>query len=128
MVCQFTSFLLVGCLAAFVNVVVRYIIDVVLSYDAAIVIAFLAGLSTAYFLNKRYVFPDSKGPAHRQYGKFAVVNLLMLAQVWAVSVGLAEFVFPAIGFFWHAYDIAHVIGVGSPVITSYFAHKYFSFA
>jgi putative flippase GtrA len=55
------------------------------------------------------------------------VNLLALVQVWLISVGLVRLVFPAIGFIWQAETMAHAIGVVSPVITSYFAHKYYSF-
>ena len=53
---------------------------------------------------------------------------LAVAQVWIVSVGLARFVFPAIGFTWHDETVAHVIGVLVPVVTSYLGHKHFSFA
>ncbi len=45
-----------------------------------------------------------------------------------VGVGLDRFVFPAVGFTWHAETVAHVIAVASPILTSYVAHKYFSFA
>lgn len=42
--------------------------------------------------------------------------------------GLAFFLFPAIGFTWHAKTIAHIAGVSVPAITSYFGHRHFSFA
>ena len=57
-----------------------------------------------------------------------IINLVALAQVWVVSVGLARLLFPAIGFGWHAETVAHVTGVAVPVFTSYFGHKHFSFA
>ena len=60
--------------------------------------------------------------------RFAIVNVFALAQVWLVSVGLARLAFPAIGFAWHAEDIAHLIGVAIPAVTSYFGHRHFSFA
>ncbi len=68
------------------------------------------------------------GRASRQTLRFALVNLVALAQVWVVGVGLARIVFPKIGFVWHAELVAHIIAVLSPVLTSYFAHKHFSFA
>jgi len=52
---------------------------------------------------------------------------LAFAQVWVVSVGLARVIFPAIGFSWRAETVAHVVGVLSPVVTSYVLHKRFSF-
>jgi putative flippase GtrA len=54
--------------------------------------------------------------------------VVALVQVWVVSVGLARLVFPAVGFTWHADDIAHLIGVTIPAVTSYFGHRHFSFA
>jgi len=56
------------------------------------------------------------------------VNAVAFAQVWIVSVGLAHWVFPAIGFTWRAETVAHVVGVISPVAVSYVLHKRFSFA
>ena len=53
------------------------------------------------------------------------VRLLL---VWLVSVGLAHYLFPALGFTWHDETIAHAIGVAIPIFTSYLGHKHFSFA
>jgi hypothetical protein len=61
------------------------------------------------------------------YGRFFVVNLAALAQVWLISVALYRLIFPMIGFEWHAELVAHSVGVLSPVVTSYYAHKHYSF-
>ena len=42
--------------------------------------------------------------------------------------GLARLAFPAVGFDWLAEDIAHLIGVAIPAVTSYFGHRHFSFS
>jgi len=42
--------------------------------------------------------------------RFALINLAAVSQLWVVRVGLARFVFPAIGFTWRADTVAHVIG------------------
>ena len=62
-----------------------------------------------------------------QYVRFTIVNLFALLQVWLLSVGLANWLFPKLGFTWHAELIAHTIGVLSPVVTSYYGHKLFTF-
>jgi putative flippase GtrA len=36
-------------------------------------------------------------------------------------------VFPWMAFHWHPEDVAHLIGVASPIFVSYYAHKHFSF-
>jgi putative flippase GtrA len=50
-----------------------------------------------------------------------------LTQVWAVSVGLALHIFPAVGFTWQPELAAHVIALASITVTSYYLHKHFSF-
>jgi putative flippase GtrA len=124
---QFLRFLCVGGFAAFINVLVRYFLSYALSYSVAIVLAYLVGMATAYILSKLLVFEETGRPAAHEMAWFTVVNLLAIAQVWAVSVGLARYGFPALNMTWHAETVAHAIGVSIPAITSYFGHKYFSF-
>jgi putative flippase GtrA len=124
---QFVAFMLAGGIAALVNILSRIAFDLVMPYEMAIVVAYLCGMTTAYLLNRKYVFAAS-GRVTTEYTRFTLVNLAALAQVWAVSVGLARLVFPAIGFAWHSETTAHVIGVLVPVFTSYLGHKHFSFA
>jgi putative flippase GtrA len=97
-------------------------------YELAIVAAYICGMTVAYLLNKRFVFEASGRGVRSEYLRFTLVNLLAVAQVWVVSVGLARLVFPSIGFTWHADTVAHVIGVIVPVFTSYLGHRHFSFA
>lgn len=125
---RFVLFVLAGGIAALVNIASRIVLSLAIPYEVAIVLAYLCGMTTAYTLNKLFVFmPSGRSVAH-EYVRFATVNLVALAQVWIVSVGLARLVFPAMGFTWYAETIAHVIGVAAPVYTSYLGHKHFSFA
>ena len=125
---RFVLFVAAGGTAAVVNILSRIALNWVMSYEAAIVAAYLCGMTTAYLLNKHFVFAASGRAVATEYMRFALVNLAALVQVWIVSVGLARFVFPAVGFTWHAETVAHVIGVVVPVFTSYLGHKHFSFA
>ena len=126
---QFAAFVVVGGVAALVNIGSRLMISRVMPYEAAIVVAYLCGMVTAFFLNRAFVFQAAAGrEASRQFVRFTLVNIVALVQVWIVGVGLDRFVFPAVRFNWHAETVAHVIAVASPIVTSYLAHKYFSFA
>ena len=125
---RFALFLFAGGTAALVNILSRIAFNWLMPYEVAIVVAYLCGMTTAYLLNKRFVFASSGRGVASEYTRFALVNLAAVAQVWIVSVGLARLVFPAIGFIWHAETVAHVIGVTIPVFTSYLGHKHFSFA
>ncbi len=125
----FVKFLLAGGVAAAVNIAARIALNRVMSYELAVVAAYLCGMATAFTINRTLVFTHARGAdAAGQGMRFALVNLVALAQVWIVGVGLARIVFPYIGMAWHAETVAHVVAVASPVATSYFAHKHFSFA
>jgi putative flippase GtrA len=124
---QFVLFLLVGGTAAAVNFISRMVVNLWTSYALAVVIAFGFGVLTAFVLNRLFVFKGSKQAIHHQVTWFLVVNLIGLAQTFVVSVLLAQYAFPAIGFRWHTESAAHVVGIMVPLISSYFGHKYLSF-
>jgi putative flippase GtrA len=123
-------FVAIGATAAAINVAARALFNRVVPFEFAVVLAFPIALTVAFLLNRAFVFHAlaGSGPARAQFLRFALVNLLSLVLVWCISVGLARIAFPALGFTWHANDIAHMIGVLAPAVTSYFAHKSFTFA
>jgi putative flippase GtrA len=123
-------FVLIGAGAAAINVAARALFNFVVPFELAVVLAFPIALTVAFLLNRVFVFHGAtgRGTARSQYARFAAVNLLSLVLVWCISVGLARIAFPAVGFKWHADAIAHMIGVLAPALTSYFAHKSYTFA
>ena len=125
---RFALFLMAGGISAAFNVASRIAFSQAVRYEIAVVLAYLVGMTIAYTLNRLFVFERSGRAVADEYVRFGIVNLVALAQVWIVSVGLARFLFPALGFAWHADTVAHVIGVAVPAVTSYFGHKHFSFA
>lgn len=124
---QFARFLLVGGIAALVNIVARLLLSLALPFELAVVLAYLCGMLTAFVLGRIFVFTEAGGTAHGQLLRFTLVNLVALAQVWLVSVMLVDWLFPLLGFTWQAELVGHTIGVLSPVFTSYLGHKHFSF-
>jgi putative flippase GtrA len=125
---RFLRFLATGGIAAGVNVGSCWLLGFVMSYEMAVTLAYLAGMTTAFVLARTFVFEGRGGGVATQYSRFALVNAVAFAQVWLVSVGLARGLFPAIGYTFHADTVAHVIGVGSPILTSYIGHKHISFS
>ena len=125
---RFIRFIAVGGIAASTNVGSRWLLGFVIGYEAAVALSYLAGLATAFLLMRLLVFAASDRPVSGQFYRFVLVNALSFTQVLIVSVGLVRAVFPAIGFAWHNETVGHVIGVLSPVMTSYFLHRSFSFA
>jgi putative flippase GtrA len=124
---NFARFVLTGGTSAVFNALSRILFSLVFTYEQAIVLAYLVGVVTAYVLARVFVFQRSGRSAPQEFLRFALVNVVSLTQVWAVSVGLAHYLFPAIGFAWHAELVAHVIGLSSITVTSYYLHKHFSF-
>ena len=125
---EFVVFLATGGVAALVNIGTRIAFNLVMPFAIAVVAAYLCGMTTAYMLARLFVFERSGRAVHSEYARFALVNLVAVIQVWIVSVGLAEVIFPILSFTWHPYTIAHLVGVSVPVVTSYIGHKHFSFA
>ncbi|CAG9213119.1 GtrA domain-containing protein [Paraburkholderia sabiae] len=124
---DFLMFLLTGGFAAAVNWGSRIVYNTWMPYSAAIVVAYITGMITAFVLAKLFVFTRSTQSTTKSVIFFTLVNLVAVLQTWAVSVGLAYYVFPRIGFTWHARDLAHAVGVAVPVFTSYIGHKKWSF-
>jgi putative flippase GtrA len=124
---EFARFLVTGGIAAGVNVVSRYFLSLAFPYGAAVLIAYACGMTTAWVLARLFVFGDSGRSRAAEFARFALVNAVAAVQVYVVSVGLAEIVFPRTGMLWHPEDVAHVIAVAVPAFTSYLGHKHFSF-
>jgi putative flippase GtrA len=123
----FLLFLLVGGIAGAANIGARLVFNNVLSYEWAVLLAFPVGLFVAFVLNRTLVFRNSRRSIMSSSWRFFLVNIVALLQVWLISVGLARLLFPWIGFVSHAELVAHTIGVASPAMLSFLAHKHFSF-
>ncbi len=125
---QFSAFVLVGASAALVNWGARIGLSAAgLPLTVAIIVAYLIGMTMAYALTKAFVFDKSGRAVHEEALRFVLINLISLVQVWAVTVVMQRWGLPAINWNWHPEEVAHAIGVASPVATSYFGHLYFTF-
>ena len=124
---QFLRFVLAGGLAAAANFLARIALSRWLPYAAAITLAYLVGMTVAFLLNRRYVFPQAANHTHHQVFWFCVVNAAALLQTLVVSLLFDEVLLPCLGIRWHAQEIAHAVGIIVPVFTSFLGHKHLSF-
>jgi putative flippase GtrA len=124
---DFLMFLLTGGFAAAVNWGSRIVYNIWMPYSAAIVVAYITGMITAFVLAKLFVFTKSTQSTARSVLFFTLVNLVAVAQTWVVSVFLAFHLLPKLGVTLHAREIGHLVGVAVPVFTSYIGHKKWSF-
>jgi putative flippase GtrA len=125
---QFLAFLLTGGTAAAVNFGSRIVYNLWMGFSAAILLAYLTGMVTAFVLAKLFVFRESRQPTHRAAMFFVLVNVVAVVQTWAISMALGYYVLPALGVDRYARELAHAVGVAVPVFTSYLGHKRWSFA
>lgn len=124
---QFLAFLAVGGFAALVNFISRIGYNFWLNYEWSVFVAYLTGMLTAYALSRYLVFGASNRNKASELYRFTLVNIIAVIQVWGISVGLARYIFPWLQFEVYPYEIAHLIGLGVPIFTSFLGHKYFSF-
>lgn len=124
---QFLLFLLTGGMAAAVNFGSRILFSVWLSFSTAVILAYLTGMVTAFVLARLFVFKQSSQSVQRSAFFFVLVNVIAVAQTWAISMGLAYYGLPALGVTRWVTEIAHAMGVVVPVFTSYLGHKHWSF-
>lgn len=123
----FIVFVFIGGVSSFVNLVARIFIDQYTSYQLAIILAFPIALSTAFVLNRAFVFKQRAGGTAGQFSKFLIVNLAALVQVFLVTQLCAFWLLPIVGWRWETETVAHAIGLASPLLTSYWAHKFWTF-
>jgi putative flippase GtrA len=124
---EFARFLGVGGVAASANLVSRYFLDLVMPFEVAVVLAYMVGMVVGFFLFRNTLFKGYALDA-RLIMRFIWVNLLGAALAWAISSILARHALPLIGWTWHPFEVAHLLGVAAPAITSYFLHKHYTFA
>lgn len=124
---QFALFLALGGLAALTNLVARYLLNFIMPFEIAVILAYMAGMIVAFVLFGKLIFDGSEATLWRRINRFVQVNVLGAILAWVVSIAMARFVLPAAGWTWHPLEISHFIGVAAPAFSSYFLHKHYTF-
>jgi putative flippase GtrA len=93
----------------------------------AVALAFLVGMSTAFALNRKFVFAAAQSPLRVQAMWFVLVNLAALAQTLLVTLLLARWLLPWMGIVVLRESLAHAAGIVAPAVTSYLLHKRLTF-
>jgi putative flippase GtrA len=125
---EFLRFFFSALAAAAVNFIARFLLDPYIGYNKAIIVAYLIGTVFAFFLYQHEVFGKGARPMWQEVGLFVFVTLAAVAQTLIVSVLLVDHLFPAIGWSWYGKEVAHVIGMGVPMFSSFLGHKYLTFS
>ena len=124
---QVVRYLLAGGVAALANYGSRFVLNVWMPFEPAVVLAYLVGMGTGFVLMRRFAFGSGTQRVGTQALWYAAVNLFAIAQTVAVSSVLLRVVLPALGVHEHAEALAHAVGVATPLVSSYFGHKRLTF-
>jgi putative flippase GtrA len=124
---QFAAFVATGSLAAATNLIARYLLDFLMPFELAVVLAYMAGMLVAFVLFQRMIFGHSGTPLRRRIIRFCQVNALGLALAWTVSLAMARIVLPAMNWSFHPFEAAHLVGVAAPTFSSYFLHRFYTY-
>jgi putative flippase GtrA len=124
---QFAAFVATGSLAAATNLLARWLLNFMMPFELAVVLAYLAGMAVAFALFQRVIFGNPGTPLKRRVIRFTQVNMLGMALAWAVSILMARTVLPFIGWTFHPFEVAHLVGVAAPTFSSYFLHRGYTY-
>jgi len=127
---QFIKFSIVGGFSAIVNITIRILFNNIFNFNISIFLAFFTALTTAFILNRYFVFDKSIYKSWiKEYLYFFLVNIAGLLQTVIVTFFLLYYIFPRFHFdiIYPKETIAHSIGVIIPLFTSFMGHKYLSF-
>jgi putative flippase GtrA len=123
---KFSTFIVVGAVAAAVNFVSRIILNLWFSFEYSVVISYFLGLITCYVLSRKFVFFETDSSIISSSIRFVFVNIVAIIQTYYVSIYL-YLLLDKYTDWSYSREIAHFCGICVPVITSYYGHKYFSF-
>ncbi|MEL7940538.1 MULTISPECIES: GtrA family protein [Pseudomonas] len=123
---QFLTFIGVGVTAALANWCSRYALSKELNYSLAVLLAYLVGISVAFLLNRRFVFPGSPRPIAAQAREFLLVNIAFMPVVWVAALGF-RYLFRQAGLENIADGLAHAISLAVPAFATFLIYKFFTF-
>jgi putative flippase GtrA len=126
---QFLMFLASGGLAAVVNFCSRILFNYYLDFTISVTFAYICGMITAFVLSKLFVFQQkSSNTTKQQLLFFTLVNVVAIVQTLIVSIAIKDYFLPFMSWDYHPDAVAHLIGVGVPIFSSFVGHKYFTFS
>jgi len=120
-------FVVMGGLAAAVNMASRFAFSAVMPLPAAVIAAYLVGMCVAFCLNRTFVFQGATDQTGRRILRFTMVNLVAVAQTLAITIVGSWLMHPPLDE-TQAQTLAHAVGVVVPVLSSYWMHRRWTFS
>jgi putative flippase GtrA len=120
-------FIIAGGIAALVNWLVRFPIELAVPYFAALLLATSIGMACGFLLYRSWVFPGSARSLAGQIRDFILVNLTGQATMLGIATIARQLLLtievgPLI-----AGAVAHALGIGLAAIINYLGHRHLTF-
>ena len=125
---DYAHFIAIGGISALANLGSRYLLDLAMPFEAAVVLAYGIGMVVGFSLFQLTLFQGQNMMQPRRMIRFGWVNLFGVTLAWAVSSVMARLILPAIGWTWQPFEVAHLAGVAAPAISSFLLNKHYTFA
>ncbi len=120
-------FLVAGTVASLVNWLVRFPFELAMPFAAAVLAAMVIGMTCGFILYDLWVFPGSTRPLFWKIRDFVAVNFISQSIMFVVSVGVRELLLLIDWATSIAGAAAHLIGIATGAIFSYFGHRSVTF-
>ncbi len=120
-------FLVAGAVAALVNWLARFPVEIVLPFAAAVVVATGVGMACGFVLYRGWVFPGSDRPLAAQVRDFVLVNLLGQATMLGLAVLTRELLVSGGLGPVMAGASAHAFGIAAGAVVNYLGHRHVTF-
>ena len=120
-------FLVAGGIAALVNWLVRFPVELVLPYFAALLVATCIGMTCGFLLYRAWVFPGSTRPLAGQVRDFILVNLTGQATMLGVAALVRQLLIAAGVGTLVAGASAHALGIAVGAVVNYLGHRHVTF-
>ena len=120
-------FVISGAIAAFVNLISRFLFSQFLPFTLAVALSYIVGMTVAFILMSNFVFLRSSKKYFGEIFRFVIVNIISGLFVIIISKTMLA-LFVAFSPVTHILEFtAHAIGVSAPILLSYFMHRDFTF-
>ncbi len=125
---QFLKFFVCGSTSAFINWSLRIIFNDLLNINIGLsyTIAYFSGLTAAFFLYKKFVFPYSTLSINTQAMRFIGINFIFFPLTFLGFVFFKD-IFLEIGLGYISEPLSHTIVLALPPIITFILYKFFAF-
>ena len=120
-------FIMAGGFGALVNWGSRFPLGEIMPFGASVIAAYVIAMFVGFFIYRAFVFEARDGSARSQLWRYVAVNLVGATEVYLISIALAHWFAPAIGWTLFVEPISHAIAIGIGAFTSYLGHRLLTF-